>query len=73
MFFYKYKMGFMRRNSNGTLGYNFLKNSQVTDEQSEANEKSVTIGNLSEGLQANLYTMASFAEDKKDKSKPSMN
>jgi hypothetical protein len=33
--------------------------------------RSVTMGNLSEGLQANLYTMTSFTEDKKNKSKPS--
>jgi len=35
-------MGFLRRNSNGTTGYNFLKNSLNSDVNLQ--EKSVTIG-----------------------------
>jgi hypothetical protein len=82
------KLGFLRRNSNGTTGYNFLKNSgpikdeavdeenenESEEEESEAAgpiEKPLTIGNLLEGLQANSWTMASFNEDKKIKTKPS--
>lgn len=60
------KMGFLRRNSNGTTGYNFLKNNG--DE--EMKDKSVTIGTLCEGLQQSSYSMNSFIEDKKNKSKP---
>ncbi len=63
------KMGFLRRNSNGTTGYHFLKNGNDNDD--EANEKPVTIGNLCEGLQQNSYSMNSFIEDKKNKAKPS--
>jgi hypothetical protein len=67
-------MGFLRRNPNGTTGYNFLKNSCVSQESGinqNVQEKSVTIGNLYEGLQPNSYSMASFAEDRKNKTKPS--
>ena len=43
------KIGFLRRNSNGTTGYNFLKNSSRVDpneDTQELSEKSVTIGLL---------------------------
>lgn len=43
------KIGFLRRNSNGTTGYNFLKNSSREDSKEdtqELREKSVTIGLL---------------------------
>lgn len=65
-------MGFLRRNSNGTLGYNFLSNSDHSEEtaESQSEEIPVTIGNLCDGLQPNSYSMASFSEDKKNKAKP---
>ena len=69
------KIGFLRRNSNGTTGYNFLKNSshveENVDEEEELLEKPVTIGNLCEGLQPNSFTMTSFLDEKKNKTKPS--
>ena len=61
-------MGFLRRNSNGTTGYHFLKNGDDNDD--ETNEKPVTIGNLCEGLQQNSYSMNNFIEDKKNKANP---
>ncbi len=60
-------MGFLRRNSNGTTGYNFLCNENET----QLPEKTLTIGNLCEGLQQSSYSMNSFLEDKKNKTKPS--
>jgi hypothetical protein len=66
-------MGFLRRNPNGTTGYNFLKNScvsQDSDINQDVQEKSVTIGNLYDGLQPNSYSTTSFADDRKNKSKP---
>lgn len=69
-------MGFLRRNSNGSLSYNFIKNSALLKDSNlneECTEKTVTIGNLSEALQPNSYSMTSFIEDKKNSTKPSMN
>ncbi len=74
-------MGFLRRNSNGTLGYHIIQNTSSRDDE-EADEddekvevgmaeKAVTIGNLMEGLQASSYSMASYVEEKKDKSSAS--
>lgn len=59
-------MGFLRRNSNGTTSLNFL------NQEENKNEKQLTIGNLCEGLDANLYSMNGFNEDRKNKAKPSM-
>lgn len=59
------KIGFLRRNSNGTTGYHFLKS-----EDDDDTEKTVTIGNLCEGLQQSNYSMSNFTEDKKNKTKP---
>lgn len=59
-------MGFVRRNSNGTIQMNFLGKS----EDSESQERILTIGNLYEGLQAGSYSMSSFIEEKKNKTKP---
>jgi len=53
-----------RRNSNGTTSLNFL------NQEENKNEKQLTIGNLCEGLDSNLYSMSSFTEDKKNKAKP---
>ena len=65
-------MGYLRRNTNGSLSYNFIKNSALVKNNSgECTEKTVTIGNLSEALQPNSYSMTSFMEDKKNNSKPS--
>ena len=36
-------------------------------------EKDVTIGNLMMGLQASSYSMSNYFEEKKDKTKPSIN
>ena len=58
-------MGFLRRNSNGTTSLNFL------NQEENKNEKQLTIGNLCEGLDSNLYSMSSYTEDKKNKAKPS--
>ena len=70
------KMGFLRRNSNGTTGFNYLPNGAANNNQpsaqtDDAAEKTLTIGNLSEGLQQSSYSMASFIEEKKNKTKPS--
>lgn len=37
-------MGFLRRNSNGTTGYHFLKNGDSNDD--ETKEKPLTIGKI---------------------------
>lgn len=116
-------MGFLRRNSNGSTGYHFLRksgpivkkerensNSSLTikkemaeenntdetemmeednkedvnkdqnnqdeddnedDQIDESRELPLMFGGLVEGLQSNSWTMASFLEDKKNKSSPS--
>ncbi|CAF0834997.1 unnamed protein product [Brachionus calyciflorus] len=67
------KMGYLRRNSNGSLSYNFLKNSDCvkdSEDNEECSEKTVTIGNLSEALQPNSYSMTNFIEEKKTSTKP---
>jgi bromodomain-containing protein 7/9 len=69
------QIGFLRRNSNGTTGYNFLKHSSPLEsknpyEKQDGLEKPVTIGNLSEGLQPSSFSMSSFLEEKKNKTKP---
>jgi bromodomain-containing protein 7/9 len=48
----------------------YLTNRDDNSSDQQDNEKSVTIGNLCEGLQAGSYSMSSFSEDKKNKSKP---
>lgn len=63
-------MGFLRRNTNGSTGYHFLK--QKNDPAAEGeSEKLVTIGNLCEGLQQSSYSLAGFLEEKKNPAKPS--
>lgn len=114
-------MGFLRRNSNGSTGYHFLRKSgpivkkdrensnalstikkEMTETKEEENNNGETemeednkdennqdedededeqvdesrelplmFGGLVEGLQSNSWTMASFLEDKKNKSSPS--
>jgi hypothetical protein len=68
-------MGILRRDSNGALTMHYLDNkssatiSSTYLEQQET-EKAVTFGNLVDVLQPNSYSMSSFIEDKKNKSKP---
>lgn len=64
-------MGYLKRNTNGCLSYNFIKNSAQIKKEANDSEKAVSIGNLSEGLQPNSYSMSGFVEDKKNSSKPS--
>ncbi|RNA42835.1 bromodomain-containing 7 isoform X2 [Brachionus plicatilis] len=64
------QMGFLKRNKNGCLSYNFIKNSAQIKKEENNIEKTVSIGNLSEGLQPNSYSMTTFIEDKKNSSKP---
>lgn len=64
-------MGYLKRNSNGCLSYNFIKNSAQIKKEDNDQEKTVSIGNLSEGLQPNSYSMSSFIEEKKNSTKPS--
>lgn len=75
----KGKIGFLRRNSNGTTGYHIIDNSAAltckSDEDPDENttaevEKSVTIGNLMDGLQQASYSMNNFIDEKKEKTKP---
>ena len=100
-----FKMGFLRRNSNGTTGYHIIERQvhayeseeeneesggkgeeiepggKMKEEESESEtravlantEKDVTIGNLMMGLQASSYSMSNYFEEKKDKTKPSIN
>ena len=55
----------MRRNSNGASTFNFI------NKDDNIGEKDLTVGNLCEALDSGSYSLTSFAEEKKNKAKPS--
>lgn len=61
----KLKLGYLRRNSNGTTSMNFLNQDDNTI------DKQLTVGNLCEALDSGSYSLNSFIEEKKNKAKPS--
>jgi hypothetical protein len=66
------KVGYLKRNSDGTIEYHYLKNASSScvstnnNNEVDPSEKPVSIGNLREGLTQASYSMASFSEDRKN-------
>jgi hypothetical protein len=55
----------LRRNSNGTTSLNFLNQYENTG------DKQLTVGAFCDVLNSGSYSLNSFAEEKKNKAKPS--